>query len=197
MKLTTTQFKGMAILSVLLLGTIPAYADHEDPPKFTQIHDLFVPTQRPTPVNFEVIAIDYAGQNLKVECDQYSGHIFPVGRTKVHCMATDDNGKEVRSHFIVTVGYEIVNMPTWFKETTKFWLAERITDQDYFNSLEYLLKKDIMIIPTAKLNHDNTSQELPSWIIKVGEDWANNKTGNHEYSIAIGWLVENGFISTK
>ena len=52
-------------------------------PKFVHIEDKQINTQRPTPVQFKVIAIDGYGKNLKVECDQYSGHIFPVGITRV------------------------------------------------------------------------------------------------------------------
>jgi hypothetical protein len=191
----------IVVLFILLLVPLSqVFAEFDSPPKFINLDNpcngsqCYFPTQRPTSVKFNVMAIDGLGKDIPVECDQYSGHIFKVGKTDVHCLAKDVFGQEVRGKFTVTIGYEIVDLPGWFKYTTAFWLNEKINDSEYFNSLEYLFKKDIISVPGIGLVHNNTDLDIPSWVTKSAEMWVKNKTGDHEFSIAIQWLIGNGFV---
>ena len=166
-------------------------------PRFVNLEDIYIGTHRPTSVQFHIIAVDYQGHDIKVECDKYSGQLFPVGRTRVHCMAVDGSGNEIRGSFIVTVGYEVVEIPFWVRDITGFWVQGKITDENYFHSIEYLINHDIVVIPKASPNkayHDNSDDVIPSWVTLTSELYSINKTGNHEFSIAVSWLIENGFI---
>ena len=189
----------ICLASVLLFITQTSFADYIEP----QFRNLSTPcngqecyfgTQRPTAVIFDVQAVDGLGQKLNVECDQYSGHIFPTGKTKVHCMARDEFGHEIRGHFIVTVGYNIVQIPSWFKATVGYWVDGKTTDYDYFNAISYMLEHDIIELPTAGNLRNSTELEIPSWIILYSDDWRNNKTGDQEFSIVLQWLIENEFV---
>lgn len=163
-------------------------------PQFTKISDIYVPTQRPTPIEFTVLAVDGIGNKVNVECDKISGQLFKVGITRVNCYAKDVFNNELRGSFFVTVGYEVVEIPAWYKNAVSSWIKKDITDKEYFNSLEYLINKKIIKIPSLKEVHDVPETKIPSWIYKTSELWANNKTGNHEYSITIKWFIENDFV---
>ena len=166
-------------------------------PRFVNMEDIYIGTHRPTTVLFHVLAVDYSGHDIKVECDKTSGHLFKVGKTRVQCMAVDQQGNELRGSFFVTVGYKIVDIPFWIKDITGFWVQGKISNDVYFKSIEYLINNDVMVIPNTnpdKAYHDNSDLPIPSWVIKSSELYSVNKTGDHEFSIAISWLIENGFI---
>lgn len=166
-------------------------------PRFVNMEDIYIGTHRPTSVQFHVIGVDYQGHDIKVECDKYSGQLFPVGRTRVHCMAVDDSGNEIRGSFIVTVGYKVVEIPFWVRDVTNYWVNDRIDNDEYFQTISYLINHDIIVIPKASPNkayHDNSDDVIPSWVTHISGLYSINKTGNHEFSIAVSWLIENGFI---
>ena len=169
-------------------------------PRFVNMEDIYIGTHRPTTILFHVLAVDYSGHDIKVECDKTSGHIFALGKTRVQCMAVDSQGNELRGHFFVTVGYKIVDIPFWIRDITGYWVQGKITDDTYFKSIEYLINNDIVVIPNTnpdKAYHDNSDLPIPSWVIKYSELYSVNKTGNHEFSITISWLIENGFIQSR
>jgi hypothetical protein len=103
---------------VLFFVTSHVYADDDKTPKLILPDDVYSPSNIPVSVNFEVKAFDYKGTPIKVECSQYSGHVFQLGKTTVRCLAVDSNGIEARDSFVVTVGYVIVQIPSWVKIQT-------------------------------------------------------------------------------
>lgn len=176
------------------------YVPTNELPRFVNMEDIYIGTHRPTQLLFHVLAVDYQGHDIAVECDKTSGHIFKLGKTRVQCMAVDDSGNELRGSFVVTIGYEIVDIPFWIKNITGYWVQDKISNSEYFKSLEYLINHDIIVIPGTnpdKAYHDNSDLKIPSWIHKYSELYSINKTGDHEFSIAISWLIENGFINKQ
>ena len=168
--------------------------------RFVNLEDIYIGTHRPTQVPFHILAVDYQGHDIKVECDKTSGHIFKVGKTRVQCMAIDDSGKELRGSFFVTVGYKIVDIPFWVRDITGFWVQGKISNDNYFATIEYLINHDIISIPSTNPNkayHDNSDDIIPSWVMQYSQLYSVNKTGDHEFSIAVSWLIENGFIKSS
>lgn len=174
---------------------MPKYTPTNQMPKFTEIENITISTKRPTIINFNVKAVDYLGVPINVECDRISGTLFKLGKTTVNCIAVDSFGNTIRKNFKVTVGVDVVEIPSWFKPITGYWMSGQITDADYFSSLNYLLKKEIILIPTGKLVKTNPMTEIPSWVYHSAGQWADKKTGDHEFSIAVEWLIHNGFTS--
>ena len=163
-------------------------------PQFVDIKDVFMPTKRPTNVSFNVVAIDGNGMKLAVECDKLSGQMFPVGITRVNCIAEDVYKNIIRTHFLVIVGYEVVDIPNWFKQPTKFWLEKGITDAEYYESIKYLLNKKSIVIPSISSDIDKPSDTVPSWIVSSSKLWTEDRLGDHEFSIVLKWFIENRFV---
>ena len=166
-------------------------------PRFVNMEDIYIGTHRPTQVPFHILAVDYQGHDIKVECDNATGHIFKVGKTRVQCMAVDSSGNELRGSFVVTVGYKVVDIPFWVKDITGYWVNDKINNDEYFQTMSYLINNDIVIIPKTNPNkayHDNSDDIIPSWVTHTSGLYSINLTGDHEFSIAVSWLIENGFI---
>ena len=190
------------LMSVILLTsfTYEAFAIKESErfeSKIITDGDLYIESNIPAKVMFEVRAIDDSNNIIPVECDKISNSIFSVGKTKVRCMAIDFEGNEIRDSFVVTVGYNIVQIPDWFKQTTEFWTTQNMTNEEYIQTLEFLLEEQIMYVPQTKLPKDNIDIIMPIWINDIAKKWIDNKITNDEFSIGIQWMLENNLIQTN
>lgn len=153
--------------------------------------DLYVQSEEPIHVPFNITASDSFNNPIQVECDKTPNSIFKTGKTTVRCMAMDSSGNIVKESFVVTVGYNIVQIPNWFKQTTIYWTSETISDDEYFNILEFLLDEKIIHIPQTKIPRENSHIEIPIWIKTNAEKWVNEKLSNDEFSIGLQWIIQN------
>ncbi|WP_420546031.1 plastocyanin [Nitrosopumilus sp.] len=159
--------------------------------------DLYVESEFPSKVAFNVIAKDNANNELHVECDKTTNSFFEVGKTTVRCMTIDKFGNEVRDSFVITVGYNIVQIPDWFKQTTELWATKKISNDTYIEILEFLLKEKIITIPTSKAPKDNNNVDLPIWINNNAEKWIKGEISNDEFSISIKWMLDQGIVQNN
>ncbi len=160
--------------------------------------DLYVQSKVPTQVPFDVTATDHSNNEIPVQCDKISNSTFKVGKTTVRCMATDDDsGNEARNSFVVTVGYDIVQIPEWFKQTTEFWTSQNMSDDEYIHTLGFLLHEQIIHVPLTKSPRDNSGFDIiPIWINTNAEKWTKGEISNDEFSIGIQWMLNHGMIRT-
>ena len=159
--------------------------------------DLYVESKFPSQVAFNVIAKDDANNKLHVECDKATNSFFEVGKTTVRCMAIDKFGNEVRESFVITVGYNIVQIPNWFKQTTELWTTKKISDDSYVQILEFLLQEEKITIPLSKAPKDNNNADLPIWINNNAEKWIKGEISNDEFSISIKWMLDQGIVKNN
>ena len=186
-------------LSLIILtsqeNTTLAY-EYSDIPELKIITDgdLYVESKIPTRVSFDVIALDSSNNEIPVQCDRISDSIFEVGKTTVRCMVEDTQGKIMTNSFVVTVGYKIVQFPDWFKQTTEMWTSQYISDTEYVDTLSFLLREQIIHVPTTKSSIDNPNSEMPIWLSNNAEKWTRGEISDDEFSIVILWMINNGMI---
>lgn len=162
-------------------------------PKIIVPKDIYVESKIPVPVNFVVKAIDDVEGEVPVNCDKISGSVFKIGKTTVRCIAVDSSGNERRASFIVTVGYTIVQIPAWVKQTTKFWTDGSVEDRTYAETIGFLIKEGIIKVPLAKTPNYSES-EIPSWIRTSAQYWVDGYITDDEYSIMLQWLINRSII---
>jgi hypothetical protein len=156
--------------------------------------DLYVESKTPIQVPFSVIAIDEFNNPIPVECDKTPKTIFQTGKTIVRCMAVDSFGNETRDSFIITVGYEIVQIPNWLKQITQFWTSDNISNAQYFQTLNFLLDEQIIHVPYTKTPKNNGGNEIPTWIKINAEKWVNGDLSDDEFSIGMQWMLDRKII---
>ena len=119
----------------------------KEPPIILTPNDIYVTSSVPANVPFSVKALDNFDGKVPVNCDKIPGQIFKIGKTVVRCEARDSSGNRSQSSFVVTVGYEIVQIPSWVKGTTKFWINNSIDDNTYSETIRYLIQEKIVKVP--------------------------------------------------
>ena len=190
----------MTVFSILLLQTAAsnnAFATESQDtinPIISTQGDIYEISTTPTPVSLSISAFDDVDGKIRVDCDSDSQTIFQIGKTKVRCYAVDSAGNEARESFVVTVGDSFVLIPDWVKNLTKYWVNNQMSDEQYTNSLTYLIEQKIVHVPHSIQTTDDVNSEIPIWIKTNSQKWVDGTSSSDEFSIGIQWMLERGSI---
>ena len=194
---TTKNFVLFLFSVILILPAASALAmpqQNSMPPQIITQGDLYQISEVPTPVYFKVKGLDGNNEPISVQCDRISGSVFVVGKTTVRCEAADSVGNIARDSFVVTVGYNIVQIPNWVKTITGFWVDDKISDSEYIKNVEFLLEQEIMKVPHTVDPKNFSDLDIPIWIKNNGVKWIDDKITDDEFSIGILWLIDSGLV---
>jgi len=88
------------------------------------------------------------------------------------------------------------NVPIWVKSIVTLWGLEKITDKDFLNMIEYLIKNDIIKIPKENVFENTKELKMLSWVRGNLNTWSQGEVTNLEFFKNMNWLIENKFIKT-
>ena len=86
-----------------------------------------------------------------------------------------------------------IKIPNWVKNNAKWWATERIGDQAFISSIQYLIEQKIILIPNTTETTQNF-REVPLWVKNIAGFWAENAISDDEFVKSIQFLVGNGII---
>ena len=83
-------------------------------------------------------------------------------------------------------------VPDWVKNNAGWWANHFISDNEFINALEFLIKEGIIQIDaTAGEKSDN----IPDWVRNTAGWWAADQISETEFVNAIEFLIESGLIN--
>jgi len=86
-------------------------------------------------------------------------------------------------------------IPSWFQNNAGWWAEGAITDENFFNSIEYLLKQNIMIIPEPDQETlDIISQGSLNWAKGNSLQWSKGTTSDENFFVLVQYFIENDFV---
>ncbi len=85
------------------------------------------------------------------------------------------------------------NIPDTAKNNAKGWAKGVISDFEFSDSLEDLVDKGIIKIPSTE-TFQNQQTNIPSWIKTPANWWSTNDISNGEFITAIEYLIKKGII---
>ncbi|MBS3922283.1 MAG: hypothetical protein KGZ37_03945 [Nitrosarchaeum sp.] len=86
-----------------------------------------------------------------------------------------------------------IAIPHWVRNNAEWWSKNQITDYDFKNALQYMIKKNIIIIPVLP-NSDSSMTEIPGWIKNNAKFWVDGEITDHEFAKSIAFLITSGII---
>jgi len=89
-----------------------------------------------------------------------------------------------------TPSYEI---PSWIKKNAGWWADGTITDNDFVQGIQYLIKQGIIKVPPTQ-SGSGATQVIPSWIKKNAGWWADGTIGDSDFVQGIQYLIKQGII---
>ncbi|MDH3277134.1 MAG: hypothetical protein OEL77_06960 [Nitrosopumilus sp.] len=84
--------------------------------------------------------------------------------------------------------------PDWIKNNAKWWSDGMISDSEFLNGIEFLIKEKIIQIT---YNHESifaSNQNIPVWIKNTAKWWADGQIDENEFLKGITFLIENKII---
>ncbi len=186
------------IFSILLVSTVSgnevfAKSDKTKPVITTQ-GDIFEVSKFPTTISLFVSAYDDVDGQIRVDCDKSEKTVFKIGKTTVRCYSMDSSGNIAKTSFVVTVGYNFVKIPDWFKQTTQFWINNQMSDREYVETIQFLMVEKIVHVPFVSKPIQTDYSEIPIWIKTNSQNWIDGNASTDEFSIGISWMIERGLV---
>ena len=80
-----------------------------------------------------------------------------------------------------TMKQTIGNIPNWVKQTTNWWAITNISDQKFTDSIQYLIKKEVVMIPENKKFENTNELKMISSIRNNLSIWSQNESSNEEF----------------
>ena len=87
------------------------------------------------------------------------------------------------------------NVPDWVKNTAGWWATDAISETEFVNAIEFLVKENIIQINVSQTSE--TSQGVPDWVKNTAGWWATDAISETEFVNAIEFLIKNGIISIE
>lgn len=81
----------------------------------------------------------------------------------------------------------------WMKNNARLWSTGKITDNEFVNAIQYLIKNDYIVVHTqsvAKINSD----VIPKWVKTEAEGWSDNTVSDREFVFSIQYLITHRII---
>lgn len=88
---------------------------------------------------------------------------------------------------------EPILIPEWIQNDASLWSTGQISDSEFLDDIDYLIKKQIIVIPSQKII-DDLQQQIPSWV-KNNAGWLVDGTIDDETFLqGIQYLIKEGII---
>ncbi len=106
-------------------------------------------------------------------------------------------GQAVESHtfFVESLATsdKKIFIPDWIKNNAEWWRQNQITDSEFAQGIEFMIKEKIIQIPDLKSSTAGMD-EIPEWIKNNAGWWSDGIISDQEFADSIEFLVANGII---
>jgi len=85
------------------------------------------------------------------------------------------------------------SIPTWIKNTAGWWATNKIPDEEFVKSLQFLIENSIIDVQSTE-KMKPALQSIPAWIKNTAGWWATNEIPDEEFLKGINFLIDNGLL---
>jgi len=85
------------------------------------------------------------------------------------------------------------SVPDWVKNTAGWWATDQISETEFVNAVEFLVKENIIQVNVSQTSE--TSDGVPDWVKNTAGWWATDQISETEFVNAIKFLTESGLIN--
>ena len=85
-------------------------------------------------------------------------------------------------------------IPTWIKNTAKWWSLGKIGNNDFVEGMRYLINEEIIKIQPEKRDEIHFGRQIPDWIKTTAGWWADGLVSEDEFIEGIQYLIRNDII---
>ena len=86
------------------------------------------------------------------------------------------------------------SIPNWLKNTSRWWEKDMISDSEFINTIQYLVKEKIILLKPSSAHPISTNKDIVPWFKNNAGSWAAGQISKKEFANGINYLVTNGII---
>ena len=125
------------------------------------------------------------------------------GNYQLKLILTGQNYQNFENFLISQIDFELSQsqmykketsiVPDWVKKNAGWWSSGIIGDQEFVQSLQFLIKENILLIPTTD-STTSESQEIPDWVKKNAGWWSEGLVADSDFVAGIQYLISSGIL---
>ena len=85
-------------------------------------------------------------------------------------------------------------IPLWIREISKYWYNGEISDTEYADGIEFLIKEGIIVVPQTESQSMINEVIIPNWIKKSTGWWIDRHISDSEYASSLEYLIKSRII---
>jgi len=93
-----------------------------------------------------------------------------------------------------TMKQTIGKVPEWVKHIANWWSMGNISDEKFTDSMQYMIKKEIVMIPENAIFENTNELKMISFVRNNFSQWSQNEIPDNEFYKNMNWLIENKFV---
>ncbi|MBI3640304.1 MAG: hypothetical protein HY223_08330 [Thaumarchaeota archaeon] len=90
-----------------------------------------------------------------------------------------------------------LQIPSWIKQTAKWWSQGQAQDSDFVKGIQYMLEQGIVKVPPSPGGYLQNSNHIPSWIKNNAKWWSEGQIDDSEFVKGMQYLVQVGIIQVS
>ena len=108
------------------------------------------------------------------------------GQYLIHLSYNDRN--------LETLSFTVISemIPDWIKNNASWWSSNIISDDEFIDGIEDLIKKEIISVTPSERNPSD--QKIPNWVKHNAKWWSNEQISDEDFVKSIEYLVKKGII---
>jgi len=96
----------------------------------------------------------------------------------------------INNDFEQTKSIEQTTIPSWIKNTAKWWAEEKIRNEDFLKGIQYLVDEKVMFFSKTKQISHISSFEIPEWLKTNAGWWAEGLISDKEFVNGFQYVVQ-------
>ena len=86
------------------------------------------------------------------------------------------------------------SIPAWIKNNAGWWANDQIPDSTFIDGIEFLIEKEIIVIPDMPEASSEKAELIPSWVKNNAGWWAKNQFDDETFVNGLEYLIKVGII---
>jgi len=88
-----------------------------------------------------------------------------------------------------------ISIPDWVRNNAGWWSDGSITDNDFASGLEFMIKENIIKVPTTSNGQSTENAIIPDWVRNNAGWWSEGLISDKDFANGIQYLIQQGIIS--
>jgi hypothetical protein len=154
--------------------------------EFAVLHIIDEAGKRSSPIPIEI-------DDLKTVVPSpfpFEAEVYPLGK---YTLEIEYSGSINTTEFeLIDTGNIVI--PSWVREFAKYWYNGAISDLEFANAIEFLIKEEIIVVPYSENETKMNEVIIPKWIKASTGWWIDRIISDREYASSLEYLIKAGII---